>query len=72
MMDKVFKVSWATWDGRKSEKITYDEFYEKYSYLTNSDGITASLLRKLTDKNNKGSSVTWNEEEGNVTITRIE
>ena len=70
--DKVFRVSWRTWEGRKSEKVTYREFYEKYSHLTERDDEIASELKTLTDADrNPGSSFGWNEEEGMVTVKRI-
>ena len=68
--DKVFRVSWRTWEGRKSEEVTYREFYERYPHLTESDGMIGSELKRLANRN-PGSSFGWNEEEGMVTVKRI-
>jgi len=66
--DKRFKVSWKTWEGRKSETVSYKDFYKKYSHLCDPYG---KYIKELTDIDNVGSTFSFYEEEGRATIKRV-
>ena len=70
MKDKTFKVSWKTWEGRRSEIVSYAEFCEGYAHLLEDD-LFGDFIRELINDSNSGSSFGFNEEEGMVTIKRV-
>ena len=69
LKDWTISFSWKTWVGRKKEELRYEEFYKKYAYLKNSR-IWEKVV-KVTDELNLGSAISWNEEEGKITIKRV-
>lgn len=70
LKNRIVSISWKTWtEGRKKEKLPYEEFYKKYDYLK--DSHVWKNIVEVTDELNLGSSISWNEEEGKVTIKRV-
>ena len=69
LKDRIISISWKTWTGRKKEELRYKEFYKKYDYLK--DSHVWEDIVDVTDKFNLGSSMSWNEEEGKVTVKRV-
>jgi|TARA_R100001530_G_scaffold133708_1_gene107513 hypothetical protein len=70
LKNRIVSISWKTWtEGRKKEELPYKEFYKKYDYLK--DSHVWEQIVEVTDELNLGSSISWNEEEGKVTIKRI-
>ena len=70
LKNRIISISWKTWEGRKKEELPYKEFYKKYDYLKDMGDLWKEVV-EVTDNLNLGSSISWNEEEGKVTIKRV-
>ena len=70
LKNRIVSISWKTCtEAQKKEKLPYEEFYKKYDYLK--DSHVWKNIVEVTDELNLGSSISWNEEEGKVTIKRV-
>ena len=55
LKNRIVSISWKTWtEGRKKEKLPYEEFYKKYDYLK--DSHVWKNIVEVTDELNLGSS----------------
>tara|TARA_R110000787_G_scaffold190705_1_gene302160 strand:+ start:163 stop:414 length:252 start_codon:yes stop_codon:yes gene_type:complete len=70
MAKKSFQVSWKTWEGRRSETVSHEEFCNKYAHLLE-PGTIGDYIRELINDSKPGASFGWNEEEGMVTIKHL-